>query len=206
MSKQFLRLRKRGFTLPEVLVTVTVVAVLAAVVVPAVTQYVSKGNGPATLSDIEQIQNAVTAFTADAKVLPQRLSDLARNDAGPSYATATGAFHGPYLQATTVGTNNLTGNGGGASGNLIGVTLTSFKSQGTGLAFGDSINSLTAGGAAGYLTLFVTAPTSCPAILQIDTIFEKGIESRLVWTGTCTQSVANGTVTSAYFKLMAIGQ
>ena len=34
---------RRGFTLPEVLVTVTVVAVLAAVVVPAVTQYVSRG-------------------------------------------------------------------------------------------------------------------------------------------------------------------
>ncbi len=35
---------RRGFTLPEILVTVTVVAVLAAVVVPAVTQYVSKGD------------------------------------------------------------------------------------------------------------------------------------------------------------------
>ena len=43
---------RRGFTLPEVLVTVTVVAVLAAVVVPAVTQYVNRGNNPATQQDI----------------------------------------------------------------------------------------------------------------------------------------------------------
>lgn len=204
MSKQLLRLRKRGFTLPEVLVTVTVVAVLAAVVVPAVTQYVSKGNGPATLSDVEQIQNAITAFVADAKVYPQRLSDLTTTTQ-PGYITS-GSFHGPYLQATTVSSNGLTGNGGGASGNAFGATLASFTSNGTGLSFGDSIDTKNVLGA---IDLFVTAPTNCAGILQLDTIFDKGdghAAGKFNWSGTCTQLVPTGTVTSAYFKLMTIGQ
>ena len=209
MRKQFLRLRKRGFTLPEVLVTVTVVAVLAAVVVPAVTQYVSKGNGPATLSDIEQIQNAITAFVADAKVYPQRLSDLSTTTK-PTYIT-TGTFHGPYLQATTVGTNTLTGNGGGASGTQLAALSTSFTSQGTGLAFADSINTVASGGALGYITLFISAPSTCTAILQLDTIFDKGdgaTAGKLNWSGGtgCAQATPSNTFTTAYFKLMAIGQ
>ncbi len=53
---------RRGFTLPEILVTVTVIAVLAAVVVPAVTQYVNKGDAPASSSDIDQVRTAITGF------------------------------------------------------------------------------------------------------------------------------------------------
>jgi len=207
MRKQIRRLRKRGFTLPEVLVTVTVVAVLAAVVVPAVTQYVGKGNGPATLSDVAQISNGITAFIADAKVYPQRLSDLTATSK-PSYVTS-GSFHGPYLQATTNGTNGLTGNGGGTAGATFAALQASFTSSGTGLAFADSINTVAAGGALGYITLFVSAPSTCTGILQLDTIFDKGdgaTAGKLNWSGTCAQGTPTGTLTSAYYKLMAIGQ
>ncbi|MGH9886342.1 MAG: type II secretion system protein, partial [bacterium] len=68
--------RRSGFTLPEILVTVTVIAVLAAAVVPAVTQYVNKGNAPASQQDIQQIQNAVTGFTADIRHYPGDLQQL----------------------------------------------------------------------------------------------------------------------------------
>src|ERR1044071_466869 len=68
--------RRSGFTLPEILVTVTVIAVLAAAVVPAVTQYVNKGNAPASQQDIQQLQNAVTGFTADVRHYPGDLQQL----------------------------------------------------------------------------------------------------------------------------------
>jgi prepilin-type N-terminal cleavage/methylation domain-containing protein len=67
---------RRGFTLPEVLVTVTVVAVLAAVVVPAVTQYASKGDAPSTKADISQLVTAVSAFTSDVRKYPGSLLEL----------------------------------------------------------------------------------------------------------------------------------
>ncbi|HEY6219284.1 MAG TPA: type II secretion system protein, partial [Gemmatimonadaceae bacterium] len=54
----------RGFTLPEVLVTVTIVAVLAAVMVPAVINQVSKGDVPAVGQDIDALRTAITTFAA----------------------------------------------------------------------------------------------------------------------------------------------
>lgn len=68
--------RRSGFTLPEVLVTVTVVAVLAAVVVPAVTQFAGRGDAPSTASDINAIRTAVTSYVADQRKVPTSLSDL----------------------------------------------------------------------------------------------------------------------------------
>ncbi|HTR77958.1 MAG TPA: prepilin-type N-terminal cleavage/methylation domain-containing protein, partial [Gemmatimonadaceae bacterium] len=141
--------RRGGFTLPEVLVTVTVVAVLAAVVVPAVTQYVSRGNGPASQSDIEQIRNAVTAYVADTRQYPGHLSDLT-STSGPS------GFHGPYLSADVVG----------ATGALA-TTQTAFTSNGSGIAFADSIFNT-----GHFLWLSVTAPTTCAQVFRLDTILD----------------------------------
>jgi prepilin-type N-terminal cleavage/methylation domain-containing protein len=68
--------RGSGFTLPEILVTVTVSAVLAAAVVPAVRQYANKVNAPAPPQDIQQLQNAVAGFTADVRHYPGDLQQL----------------------------------------------------------------------------------------------------------------------------------
>ena len=68
--------RRSGFTLPEILVTVTVIAVLAAVVVPAVTQFASKGDGPATLSDLNALKTAVTGYVTSTRAYPTYLSDV----------------------------------------------------------------------------------------------------------------------------------
>lgn len=69
--------RRRGFTLPEILVTVTVVAVLAAVVVPAVTQFAGKGDGPSTTSDLGALRTGVTSYVSVNRSYPSFLSDLA---------------------------------------------------------------------------------------------------------------------------------
>lgn len=74
MFKQ--RSRRGGFTLPEVLVTVAIVAVLAAMVVPAVTQQISKGDAPAIKGSINGLQTAFTSFVSDVRKLPGEISQL----------------------------------------------------------------------------------------------------------------------------------
>jgi prepilin-type N-terminal cleavage/methylation domain-containing protein len=82
--------RRSGFTLPEVLVTVTVVAVLAAVVVPAVTQYAGKGDSPSTKNAINAINTAITSFTTDNRDFPGSLTDVSKYAGGLSFgSTAT---------------------------------------------------------------------------------------------------------------------
>lgn len=70
------RRRRGGFTLPEVLVTVAIVAVLAAMVVPAVTQQISKGDAPAFLGSVNSLRTAITSFVADVRRFPGKVDDL----------------------------------------------------------------------------------------------------------------------------------
>jgi prepilin-type N-terminal cleavage/methylation domain-containing protein len=102
--------RRRGFTLPEVLVTVTIVAVLAAVVVPAVLNQVDKGDDAAVAQDAIAIRTALTTFVADTRKFPERLTDLGldvlpttSNDIdGADYGSAAAAaFKGPYINIGT---------------------------------------------------------------------------------------------------------
>src|SRR5689334_2447968 len=61
-EKTMRKLVRRGFTLAEVLVTVTIVAVLAAVMVPAVINQVQKGDVPSAGQDMDGIRTAITTF------------------------------------------------------------------------------------------------------------------------------------------------
>lgn len=102
------RLHRAGFTLPEVLVTVAIVAILAAVVVPAVTQQISKGDEGQFTGTIQGIQTGVTSYVADVRKFPLSLSDLtsqpAANDSlfpvGQLNATEVNRWNGPYLQTS----------------------------------------------------------------------------------------------------------
>ena len=64
--------RRSGFTLPEILVTITAVAVLAAAVVPAVTQYVNEAGAPVSQPDLRQMQNAVSQLHGRRAPLSRR--------------------------------------------------------------------------------------------------------------------------------------
>jgi prepilin-type N-terminal cleavage/methylation domain-containing protein len=99
------RTNRKGFTLPEVLVTVAIVAILAAVVVPAVTQQIGKGESGQFVSSYQGVQTGVTSFVSDVHRFPVSLYQL-------SHATANGdsvmnftlssiessRWAGPYLQ------------------------------------------------------------------------------------------------------------
>ena len=96
---------RRGFSLAETLVTVAIVAVLAAVVVPTVTNQISKGDDTNLPSNVASLRSAVTAFVSDTKKFPSRIqhlqvaiSDTDKDVAGNDYGTAAeAAWKGPYL-------------------------------------------------------------------------------------------------------------
>jgi prepilin-type N-terminal cleavage/methylation domain-containing protein len=96
---------RRGFTLPEILVTVTVIAVLAAVVVPAVTQYAGSGDAPAVQANINALSTAATSYVADNRAYPTQLTDLAKYAGGLS-------FGGSTATVTTATTGTLSGSEG----------------------------------------------------------------------------------------------
>lgn len=143
--------RRSGFTLPEVLVTVTVVAVLAAVVVPAVTQYVGKGDAPATQTDLNEIRNSIAAYVADTRKYPGTFYDLTAGGSG----TVTG-WKGPY------NTLSLTGATGAGT----------FTSAGLNVKLGAAFTN-----SGGYLTtplVFNSSTATCQDLWNLDKNIDGG--------------------------------
>lgn len=110
MSKN---VRRRGFTLPEVLVTITIVAVLAAVVVPAVLNQVSRGDNAAFAGDVQALRTAISNFTTDTRTYPKYIGQLTTpittTDSNLNNVTYTSAqvsaWKGPYFPTSqSVGT------------------------------------------------------------------------------------------------------
>src|SRR5688572_30540849 len=110
--------RRRGFTLPEVLVTITIVAVLAAVVVPAVLNQVNKGDTAGLNGDVQALRTAISSFTTDTRHYPKSIKDLVQainKDSldlfGNSYgASAANAWKGPYFPTSQDVTTGTAGN------------------------------------------------------------------------------------------------
>src|SRR5437764_3611113 len=70
------RSTRRGFTLGEVLVTVALVAVLAAVVLPAVGSQISKGDLGRVSSDLLTMRSAMEQFISDVRRYPNSVGQL----------------------------------------------------------------------------------------------------------------------------------
>lgn len=190
--------RRSGFTLPEILVTVTVIAVLAAAVVPAVTQYVNKGNTPASQQDLQQLRIAVTAFTADIRRYPGDLGQLTHvinTASGPLSTDGSGAtvrftardssrWQGPYTSAP------------------IDSAIATFSSAGLVFTIGRDIVR-----ANNWLTTPITQParTNCAAILQLDKALDglpasagvEGTTGSVVWTNGANPCSAAGVATAS---------
>lgn len=100
------RTRSRaGFTMPEVLVAVAMVGVLAAVVMPTVIGQVSKGEISRVVQDIQAVEQAAGSFRADVGKWPGSLWQLvtkpAATDLDPAGTqfgqTGVDKWNGPYL-------------------------------------------------------------------------------------------------------------
>lgn len=98
--------RRAGLTLPEVLVTLAIIAVVAAVLVPALTSQLTKGDAGRVSEDLKAVQTGVQAFVADVRRYPKNINQLsnaiALTDAdlvnGTSYtARHVSRWRGPYF-------------------------------------------------------------------------------------------------------------
>ncbi len=114
MKKGIASIRRTGFTLIEVLVTVVVIGVLAAVVIPAVTAQVSAGDSSRVSNDLNNLRTGIENFDIAVRQFPGDVDDLVNRpgtgisstganvdaDADSVTYTATTLWAGPYVEAT----------------------------------------------------------------------------------------------------------
>lgn len=100
--------RRKGFTLPEVIVTITLIAVLASVVVPTIVSQVKKGDPARMGSDLVAVRGAVEQFLADVRKYPAsvgQLTTVITTSQSPLTSTSLATYgtaevqrwRGPYL-------------------------------------------------------------------------------------------------------------
>jgi len=126
------RSRARGFTLAEVLVTLALMAVLAAVLLPTVAGQIMKGDAGRVVGDLQAVRSGMEQFLADVKRYPGRYCDLSKviattnTDAlGSAYnANHVAKWKGPYITKDTTNASVGTGFGGTISNPFALVTNT----------------------------------------------------------------------------------
>ena len=119
MGRKMASIRKPGFTLIEVLVTVVVIGVLAAVVIPAVTAQVTAGDSARVLEDMNNIRTGSENFQIALRQFPGDVDDLVSKpgtqtsstnspgtgtqvdqDLAGVVFTSPSQWNGPYIEAT----------------------------------------------------------------------------------------------------------
>src|SRR3954466_10056689 len=68
--------KKKGFSLAEVLVTIAIIAVLAAVVVPSIGSQLKTGDESRIQQDLSNIRSGVEQFLADVRRYPATITQL----------------------------------------------------------------------------------------------------------------------------------
>lgn len=176
------RAGRSGFTLPEVLVTVAIVAVLAAAVVPAVTQQLSKGDEGQFTSSIRNLQTSITSYVSDVRRFPYDLTQLTEQPALSDSAWVPASelpqafvdrWRGPYVQSSLTPGDSL--------------------ELGFGL-FGKSQMRVTDD----FLILRIDGDDSEALFIQIDALIDKGdgaAAGNLRWTATLTPGVLDSVAT-----------
>ncbi len=101
-------MKKRGFTLVEMLIVMVIIAIVAAIVLPRVLGARQRANEANARSTLEEMRKAVKEFEADCGAYPSVLSDLTVRTSPASGIVWTGTgtgtrtidsldWKGPYL-------------------------------------------------------------------------------------------------------------
>ena len=109
-----------GFTLAEVLVTLALLALLAAVLLPTVAGQIFKGDSGRVVQDLQAVRGGAEQFLADVRRYPGKYSDLSKlittlntDILGNTYnAGLVAKWKGPYVTKDTVNATIDTGFGG----------------------------------------------------------------------------------------------
>src|SRR5205823_5856092 len=83
MEHMMMGTRKRsGFTLAEVLVTIAIIAIMAAVLLPALNSQLSKGDTSRIASDLTNLQSGIQAFVSDLRRYPSTTTQQTQGATG----------------------------------------------------------------------------------------------------------------------------
>ncbi len=118
---------RHGFTLAEILVVLAIVAVLAAVLVPAVLGQLRKGDVSRIATDLDAARVGIETFVADVHRYPSQLAHLTTaitsggtDINGDTYPPGLAArWKGPYLNKVLDGDTLITGFSGALQNTLL---------------------------------------------------------------------------------------
>jgi prepilin-type N-terminal cleavage/methylation domain-containing protein len=161
---------RRGFTLPEIIVTLTLIAALAAVVVPSIVSQVKKSDPSTVGNDLIAIRSGSEQFLSDVRKYPGsigQLTNIITTSQSPLLGTSLSNFgtadanrwRGPYISKDSVAG-----------------TLTSYGSF---VAKFDTVSLTTSGasstsGGQKYMVVLLSMSDSLAA-LEIDRQFDDGV-------------------------------
>jgi prepilin-type N-terminal cleavage/methylation domain-containing protein len=129
---------RKGFTLAEVLVTLSIIAIMAAVLLPALNSQIGKGDAGRVASDLTNLQTGAQAFLSDVHRYPSSVTHLTTQITGSQTdrlgaqypSTLVAKWKGPYVQKdiiapSGVGTisSSFTSVAGGNGVNYLTITL-----------------------------------------------------------------------------------
>jgi prepilin-type N-terminal cleavage/methylation domain-containing protein len=105
------RTKKHGFSLPEILVAIAIVAVVAAVVIPSIGGQLRSGDESRVQQDLTNLRGGIEQFLADVRRYPKSIGQLTNVPTpvthsglvGGAYnAGQTGRWRGPYITKDSV--------------------------------------------------------------------------------------------------------
>ena len=174
------RSKKRGFSLAEILVSVAIMAVIAAVVIPSIGGQLNKGDTGRVTGDLTSVRGAVEQFLADVRRYPSAMVQLQKlpgtslaagdsgiNNTGVFTASQVARWRGPYMTKDFAGASGIAGGVTGYGQTMVAFFRTCDNTTNT-------LTSCSAPAATGrYLTIAIPGLSQAEA-QDIDNVMDDG--------------------------------